>query len=53
MWFIYTMEYYSAITNEDIFSLQSEIEGSSLRSFGLLTFLSSVDHLLGILYFFG
>ena len=35
------------------FSLPSGIEASSLGPFGLLTFLSSVDCILGILYFFG
>jgi hypothetical protein len=35
------------------FLLPSGIEASSLGSFGLLTFLSSMDCILGILYYFG
>jgi hypothetical protein len=34
------------------FSLPSGTEASSLEHFNLLTFLSSVDCILGILYFF-
>jgi hypothetical protein len=35
------------------FSLPSGIDTSSLEPYGLLTFLSSVECILGILFFFG
>jgi hypothetical protein len=53
MWYIYTIEYFSAIKNSEfmkIFSILSGTEAALFGPFGLLYFLWSVSCILG---FFG